>query len=282
MDKNVDPTEGSPSREAVLRGSGGLSSDAIFVWGRVLGRSLAVALFSAGLWIALQLGTLVLLPSPSRRRAWRARVVRAWGRIGCRTLGVDVNVQGTPPSEPGFLVCNHLSYLDILVLARSVDATFIAKSEVAAWPFLGFLARSVRTIFVDRTKKRDVLRVNRVIDELLRDGCGVILFPEGTSSRGVDVLPFKPSLLQPAARGDHPVRFASITYRIPDNQPSAAWTLCWWGGMEFASHFLGVLKLRGFQCTVHFGSEVVREGNRKVLAETLHRYVTNAFHPVAQ
>lgn len=271
-----DPSAGNPSR--VLRGSWARGRSLV----RASLRAVALAFVSGGLWVALRIGSVALVPFPSTRRSFRARIVRAWGSSGCWLLGIEVAVEGTPPGEPGFLVCNHLGYLDILVLARSVDATFVAKSEIAGWPFLGFLARSVRTIFVDRTKKRDVLRVNRAIEDALRDGSGVILFPEGTSSRGLEVLPFKPSLLQPATGGAFPIRYASITYRIPDNRPSAAWTLCWWGDMGFASHFWRVLELQSSRATLHFGEEVLRGGDRKILAETLHGYVTNAFQPVAQ
>ena len=98
-------------------------------------------------------------------------------------------VEGRPPEPPFFLVTNHLSYVDIPVIGSQVGAIFIAKSEISSWPAVGFMCRSINTIFIDRTLRRDLSRVMREIDREMEHGMGVVLFGEGTSSKGATVLP---------------------------------------------------------------------------------------------
>ncbi|HKX45760.1 MAG TPA: 1-acyl-sn-glycerol-3-phosphate acyltransferase, partial [Planctomycetota bacterium] len=115
----------------------------------------------------------------------------------------------------------------------------------------------------------------------LARGHTVVLFPEGTSSRGVEVLPFRPSLLEPAAGGGFPVVPAAVSYRTPAGAPPASRAVCWWGDMTFAGHFVRLLGLPGFDARVAFGSEAPREPDRKVLADNLWQAVRAQFEPVA-
>jgi 1-acyl-sn-glycerol-3-phosphate acyltransferase len=131
---------------------------------------------------------------------------------------------------------NHLGYLDILMLATQVDAPFVAKAEVAHWPVIGLLCRSVGTIFIDRARKRDL---PRVIDEMvaaLQRGRRVIFFPEGTSTSGATVLPFRSPLFEATIRTGVPVRYASLAYCTPKGAPPAHQVVCWWGDMTFIDH----------------------------------------------
>jgi 1-acyl-sn-glycerol-3-phosphate acyltransferase len=96
------------------------------------------------------------------------------------------------------LVANHLSYLDIVLLSSLTPCVFVAKNEVKDWPVFGWFARLAGTVFVDRNDRRDAARANELIRSALREGALVVLFPEGTSSNGSTVLPFKSSLLQAA------------------------------------------------------------------------------------
>ena len=110
---------------------------------------------------------------------WRNRIVRGWGRKMCQIARCHVTVEGKPPEAPFVLVCNHLSYVDILVLLSLVDAVPIAKKEIRSWPVLGYICVGVGVLFVDRTRRSDVVRMNDVIAEQLNEQNGLMFFPEG-------------------------------------------------------------------------------------------------------
>ena len=195
-------------------------------------------------------------------------------------MGCRLEVEGEAPRAPFFLVSNHLSYIDILVLAAVVDVFFIAKSEISAWPGLGLLSRTVGTIFVDRELRRDVRRVNRLVEKTLDEGYGVVLFPEGTSSQGCEVMSFKSSLLAYPAQESLPVHAATLSYRVRRGDLPANLSVCWWGDAPFLPHFLQFLGLSGFEASVRFVSETVVASDRKALAVSLQRVVAGSFDPV--
>jgi 1-acyl-sn-glycerol-3-phosphate acyltransferase len=248
---------------------------------RAIWRLITVAALTGFFYILLVVGTLVALPSRSLRIRCRNFCMRNWSRSLLATLNARVENRGTAPTPPFFLVTNHLSYIDILVLASRVDAIFIAKSEIAGWPLIGLLCRSVGTLFVDRKRRRDIPRVNAAIDRTFDGGQGIILFPEGTSTRGLDVAGFRPSLLDVAVRSGHPVSYATLTYSTEPEVVSADLAVCWWGDMEFVPHFLNLLKLRSFYASLIFGEESIQEDDRKLLAERLWQAVSRQFVPVA-
>ena len=109
-------------------------------------------------------------------------------------------MEGTPPRGLFLLASNHLSYLDIMVLGSLAPSLFVAKSEIRSWPLFGWISRGAGTLFVDRERPKDVVRVGGEMVERLEAGLSLTLFPEGKSTRGVDVQPFMPSLLEAAAR----------------------------------------------------------------------------------
>ncbi|NNG15064.1 MAG: 1-acyl-sn-glycerol-3-phosphate acyltransferase, partial [Gemmatimonadales bacterium] len=178
--------------------------------------------FSFLLW---GVGALLFFPLARVRQRWRLSSFRRWAGGSCRLLGMRRTIEGTPPLDaPFILVSNHLSYVDIILLASVVPGVFVAKREVRAWPMWGLFASAMRTIYVDRERRRDALRVASVIDSALGQGEGVILFPEGTSTDGSRVQPLKPALLAVAANSAHPVHYARLSYRTPEGVPPAAQT----------------------------------------------------------
>ncbi len=236
-----------------------------------------VTILFYGMW---RLGRLVLIVRPSARGRWRNVNFGAWARTALRIMNAQVEVVGAVPDAPFLLVSNHLSYLDIVVLASRLDAIFVSKSEVRGWPVLGSVVAGMDTIFVDRDLHRDLPRVVARIEEALGAGEGVVIFPEGTSTGGASVGAFKPSLLEPAARARLSVSSAALSYSTPSGQPSAHLAVCWWGEMTFTDHFLRLLSLPGFSARVAFGAEAVRESDRKRLASCLERRVRELFVPV--
>ncbi|WP_137388312.1 lysophospholipid acyltransferase family protein [Rhodoligotrophos defluvii] len=197
-------------------------------------------------------------------------------RLVARIIGMRITVQGTRP-EPGpcLIAANHCSWLDIVALSAVAPLSFIAKSEVAAWPLFGTFARLQRTVFVDRQRRVKVTSSRDEIRERLAGGERLVLFPEGTSTDGMRVLPFKSALLGAAETvvDGRPVPVQPLTivytgYRgvLMDRWLRPAYT--WYGDMELAPHLWRVLQLGPFEVTVelHEPLTLAAVGSRKALA----------------
>jgi len=210
-----------------------------------------------------------------RGHGWRNACFRVWASTLCRILGVRRTSEGTPPGGV-LLVANHVSYLDIPVLASWTDAVFVARADVAGWPLIGTVCRGIDTIFVDRGSKRDVVAVGEAIEVRLASGLGVVLFPEGASSPGDAVLPFRSSLLEVAARDGLPVHWAAMRYALPDGCGTVKERVAWWGDMQFLPHAWELMKLSRVDSHVTFGAEPVSHSDRKALADALQRNVEDA------
>jgi len=241
---------------------------------------LLVSLWTVGVEVTLHVGLLFTLPSPRLAARWRSFILKIWSRGLLIICGVRCHTAGDPPETPFFLVSNHLSYVDIAVLGSVVGGIFVAKAEISDWPAVGFLCRSVETIFIDREMRREIPQVMREIERQLGHGQSVILFAEGTSSSGASVMPFRPALLEPAARAGLPVSYAAVSYRTTEGEPPAHLSVCWWGGMPFVPHAFELFKLRRIDATVVFGDRQFRGGDRKILASELHAAVQDSFQPV--
>lgn len=207
--------------------------------------------------------------------------VRAWARGIASIVNIRIGTIGTPPAPPFFLVTNHLSYVDIIVLHASVDGVFLAHSGVARWPVLGFLARVTGTLFVDRERRSDLVRVLGEAERTLASGRGLILFPEGTSSNGDEVRPFKASLFEVAIRTGIPVSYATLRYETPAGSLSARDAVCWWANEPFVRHLPRLLALPSVRATITFGDEPIVADDRKSLARQAHDAVAARFEPVA-
>lgn len=247
---------------------------------RKLRRALLLLLVLAALAPLLAVCLVLLRPAPRVLRGIRNGLFHLWSRLSLRILGARVEVEGRPPRAPFFLVSNHLSYIDILALATVVDGYFISKVELRSWPMLGLLSRMVGTIFVNRELRRDVQRVNRVVEETLARGYGIILFPEGTSSQGYEILPFRSSLLAYPAEHGIPVYSASLSYATPPSEPPANLSVCWWGDAPFFAHFLNLLGLSRWEIKMRFLEEVETANDRKELARALQAVAVEELDPV--
>ena len=169
------------------------------------------------------------------------------------------------------MVSNHLSYLDILILSALTPALFVAKREVRAWPVFGWFGILAGTIFVDRERRARVLESTRVLEAVLNSGALVVLFPEGTSSDGHDVLPFKSTLLQPIASSRHAVSASAIAYSLRDGDVEEE--VCYWKDMTLLPHVLNLLSKEGITARVRFSQVQPGDTDRRALAKRLHAEV---------
>jgi len=205
-------------------------------------------------------------------RAARARWLQCVCRRALRVFSLRLRVAGPVPLS-GVLVCNHLSYLDILVLGATTPCVFVSKCEVKLWPVFGWFASLAGTLFLRRDKRSDVARMIREMRRALETGALVVLFPEGTTSDGRKVLPFKSSLLEPAVRQQqgHGVSAAFIEYALNDG--SVADEVCYWRDMSLAPHLLNLLGKRGLEARLRFTELRQASPDRKQLARQLHSEV---------
>jgi 1-acyl-sn-glycerol-3-phosphate acyltransferase len=194
--------------------------------------------------------------------------------------GMKIKVVGTPPKPPFFLVCNHLSYADVAALAVTAKGVFVAKKEVSGWFVAGRVTRDYGTIYIDRGNRRDIPRAGNLIVERLDAGEGVIVFPEGTATKGEEILPFNSSFLQFAAERDLPVSYAALSYRTPDGGPPACDYVCWWEDISFVGHMWRLFTLPEYTAVITFGEEPITSHDRKALAAELRQRVSDKFTPV--
>jgi 1-acyl-sn-glycerol-3-phosphate acyltransferase len=246
----------------------------------------AVRLFLFIVW------TLAFIPPYALLLALGPRLVglcRRWARVYWRVtaeiVGIRLVVRGEQVARrPALFVCNHASYLDIIVLGGLIEAAFIAKKEVAQWPGIGLIAKLGRTVFVDRRPRRSLEQRDEMLDRLGAVGESLILFPEGTSNDGNRVLPFKSALLSVAETvigkdGDLPVQPVSIAYTRLDGMPighSSRAYYAWYGDMELAPHLWTVLGLGMTTIEVDFHPPVslAAFGSRKALADHCHDVIS--------
>jgi 1-acyl-sn-glycerol-3-phosphate acyltransferase len=167
----------------------------------------------------------------------------------------------------GLLVCNHLTYLDVIVLSSIGECVFVAKSDIAAWPLFGWLARAAGTIFVDRERRLSSSGVVDHVRDAITDGSLVVLFPEGTSSDGSTVLPFKSSLLESAVQLRCPIAAAAMEYEL--NEGSVVHEVYYWGNMRLVAHLLNLFFKREIRAECAFSFPKIRAGDRKKIASEL-------------
>lgn len=188
-------------------------------------------------------------------------------------LHCEVEVSGEIP-RGGLIAGNHLGYVDILVIGSVCPALFVAKSDVREWPVFGWLTRGAGTIFVSRDRPNEIPAQLAKMEEPLKAGIPVILFPEGTSSDGTRVLPLRSSLLESAVRSGQPVTPVSLSYDLGTvGDPGRE--IAYWGDHVLAPHLMNLLSKRSFRAILRFGTTRALMHDRKNEAKRLHSEISN-------
>jgi len=235
--------------------------------------------------------TLVLLPFQLIGIAFDLRLQRTiphlYHRILCAMIGVRIREIGRrSAATPALILSNHVSWLDICVISARAPVVFIAKSEVAGWPVLGWLARLQRTIFINRQARHQTGAATREIAARLLGGDAVVLFAEGTSSDGVRVLPFRSSLVGAVhhALGNtthhthvtvQPMSLAYVGFGGVPMGRSLRERVAWYGDVELVPHLLRVLASGAVDVTVSWGEATAYDmsADRKAIARGAERSV---------
>ena len=210
-------------------------------------------------------------------RPWTPHITVWVCRTALRLFGLKLTQRGVPMTHAGAWVSNHTSWLDIFVLNATGPLYFVSKSEVAGWPGIGWLARATGTLFVERRRSAALDQQND-LKTRLKAGQRLWVFPEGTSTDGKRVLPFKTTLFAPffdpnIGRDLH-IQPVSVIYIAPPGQDPRFYG--WWGEMSFAPYFLRVLAQAPqgkIDVVFHAPVDVAKLKNRKALAAALEAHV---------
>ncbi len=246
-------------------------------WVRVLLRGLVLGAVVFGGLVLLLLVRLIERPLCGLRRPVTPYVTQGVCRLAFVILGIRHRVHGTPMSQPGAVVANHSSWLDIFALNAVKRVYFVSKSEVARWPGIGWLARATGTVFIDRDPRKAKAQT-AIFEQRLLAGHKLLFFPEGTSTDGLTVLPFKTSLfaafLAPQLRPHLYIQPVTLIYHAPEGEDARFYG--WWGDMMFGAHLLKTLAARSQgRVTViyHTPLKVSVFDDRKTLAAQLEQDV---------
>jgi 1-acyl-sn-glycerol-3-phosphate acyltransferase len=206
--------------------------------------------------------------------------IQDWSAALLRHLGVQLSVIGQPQPGAGLLVANHVSWLDITAIhSTCARARFVSKADVLKWPLLGWLIRQGGTLFIERERKRDAMRVVHEMAAAMQAGDLVAVFPEGTTGQGPQVLPFHANLLQAAIAAQMPVQPVVLRYCQP-GQPFAE-AAVYVGDTSLAQSLWWIACARGLAVEVRFlPPQEVASLDRRALAERLRAAIQAALIPV--
>jgi 1-acyl-sn-glycerol-3-phosphate acyltransferase len=196
---------------------------------------------------------------------------------------MECEVTGALP-ESGAVVCNHLSYLDILLFSSVRPFVMVAKTEVRGWPLFGWLTAQAGTVYVKRGGGPATYpAVNAAMAEAYASGLPVLFFPEGTTTDGDypdgGVMPFRRGLFHSVLNNDVPLRVAGLRYSLVERNDGASVgnDVCWWGDAEFLPHLFRFLGLNGVRVDIRFGDEVKERVDRFVMSETARARVMELY-----
>ena len=211
----------------------------------------------------------------------RQQRIQWWSAKLVRVAGLALQVQGTPRPGATLLLANHVSWLDIAAIhAVAPRARFVSKADVLAWPLLGWLIRQAGTLFIERERKRDALRVLHQVAEALQAGDCIAVFPEGTTGDGATLLPFHANLLQAAISVEVPVQGIALRYSDPQHRFSPAAQFL--GETTLLQSVWRMLSARDLGVHVDLlAPQGARHADRRALATLLREQIHECLHGTA-
>lgn len=217
-------------------------------------------------WVHLHFPKLSPEQTEARVQVWSMQLLALWG--------IHLKVLGQPAvSGPMLLVANHISWLDIVVIHAARHCRFVSKSDVKTWPLVGTLATGCDTLFIERTKRRDAMRMVHDMTQALRDGDVLAIFPEGTTSDGLTLLPFHANLIQAAIAAEAPVQPMAMKF-IDRASGQISLAPCYIGDDTLLGSVWRTLTSDGIEAVVHFGEPQTAQGrDRRVWAHDLREEV---------
>ena len=218
-------------------------------------------------------GMAVMTRFPALDAAGRHERIRWWSAGLLKAVGMSLQVSGTPRPGATLLVANHISWIDIAAIhAAAPHARFVSKADVLKWPLLGWLIRNAGTLFIERERKRDAVRVVHAMAAALQAGDTVAVFPEGTTGTGPDLLPFHANLLQAAVATGTPIQPVVLRFAGPGADYSPA--VQFMGDTTLLQSIWRVVSARGLCAHVQLLSPVATQhADRRRLAEHLRELI---------
>lgn len=174
-----------------------------------------------------------------------------------RLMGIRVEVRGTLPDEPSILMGNHRSYVDAVMIPAKHPVAFVGRSESKSWPIIGWGATLLKTIWVDRKNPDSRKQTRELVKERLKDGFGIVIFPEGTTNLGPELLEYRPSMFYISAEGDFPITPIAIEYKDPN--------IAWVGQSKFIPHAWKHFGARHIDVKVSYGQTKRNSDGGKLL-----------------
>lgn len=220
--------------------------------------------FARGAWV-------VARRFPTLQPAQRNQEIQRWAQQVLAILEIQVQTNATAPTGfAGLVICNHLSWLDVLVLQSLMPAAFVAKTEVRRWPMVGYLAQACATIFVDRSSARSAHAMVRDTVAAIAQGHAVVVFPEGTSSDGSRLGAFHANIFESAIQAGCPVQLLTLQY-VDRSTGGVATAAHFTGDMTLLASLQSVTSTPGMAALVHIGDCIGVHGHsRKTLAQHAH------------
>ncbi|MEL6691269.1 MAG: lysophospholipid acyltransferase family protein [Pseudomonadota bacterium] len=247
---------------------------------RAILRGVPLAVNTFGCLLLLLLVRLVERPLFGQRRPITPWITQYVCRSAFFLLGMRYRVEGKPLKGAGAIVANHASWLDIFALNAPQRLYFVSKSEVAGWPGIGWLARATGTVFIKRSRSEAAAQ-KRLFEERLAAGHKLLFFPEGTSTDGKRVLPFRSTLFAAffgEGSSDMALQAVTLVYEAPEGEDDRFYG--WWGDMTFEEHLLKVLCVKrpgGVRVVFHEPIPSSELEGRKEAAARLEDLVRSAF-----